>query len=160
MTLVLLILEGGGGEKVIGNSGGDEDRGSGVVDVGDDQVDVNLGGVQEDDPGVAVDQLVHVRGLGDLDLCLHVEPRLCCQRGPHCEQHYFGHCGLVYAFVINSILFQHVAWGCCTYNLGNIFLSHFHCISSVAFTHCNHFHLSPITIVNTLIVVITTIIII
>ena len=113
MILLLLIRDGGGGEKVIvggigdgGGPPGDEDHDSGVVDGGDAQVDVNLGGVQEDDPGVAVDQLVHVRGLGDLDLCLHVEPRLCCQRGPHCEQHYFGHCGLVYAFVINIILFN------------------------------------------------------
>ena len=78
MTLVLPIRDGGVGEKIIvggiGDSGGDEDHASGVVDVGDDQVDVNLGGVQEDDPGVAVDQLVHVRRLGHLYLCLHVEP--------------------------------------------------------------------------------------
>ena len=109
MILLLLIRDGGGGEKVIvggiGDSGGEEDHDSGVVDGGDAQVDVNLGGVQEDDPGVAVDQLVHVRGLGDLDLCLHVEPRLCCQCCHQCRQH-FGHCGLVYAFVINIILFN------------------------------------------------------
>ena len=89
MALVSLICDGGGGEKVIvegiGDGGGDEDHESGVVDGGDDQVDVNLGGVQEDDPGVAVDQLVHVSRLGHLDLCLHVEPGLCCQRGHHCQ---------------------------------------------------------------------------
>ena len=84
--------------------GGDEDHDSGVVDGGDAQVDVNLGGVQEDDPGVAVDQLVHVRRLGHLDLCLHVEPGLCCQRGHHCQQRYFGQCGLVDVFVIDIIL--------------------------------------------------------
>ena len=87
MALVSLICDdGGGGEKVRGiGDGGGEDHDSGVVDGGDAHVDVNLGGVQEDDPGVAVDQLVHVGRLGDLDLCLHVEPGLCCQRGHHCQ---------------------------------------------------------------------------
>ena len=112
MILLLLIRDGGGGEKVIvggigdgGGPPGDEDHDSSVVDGGDAQVDVNLGGVQEDDPGVAVDQLVHVRRLGNLDLCLHVEPKLCCQCCHQYRQH-FGHCGLVYAFVITIILFN------------------------------------------------------
>ena len=114
MILLLLIRDGGGGEKVIvggigdgGGPPGDEDHDSGVdgVDGGDAQVDVNLGGVQEDDPGVAVDELVHVRRLGNLDLCLHVEPKLCCQCCHQYRQH-FGHCGLVYAFVITIILFN------------------------------------------------------
>ena len=34
----------------------------------------HLGGVEEDDPGLAVDELVHVGGLGHLHLRLDVEP--------------------------------------------------------------------------------------
>ena len=37
-------------------------------------IEGDLGGIQEDDPSVTVDQLVHVGGLGHLHLSLHIEP--------------------------------------------------------------------------------------
>ena len=46
-------------------------------------IEGDLGGIQEDDPSVTVDQLVHVGGLGHLHLSLHIEPGY----SWHCSRH-------------------------------------------------------------------------